>query len=425
MGLCFLRCLGRSRCSHPVPNSDTIKPIIGMISRKQAISKNCKVGLLLSEKAEYGRGVLLGIANFAKDHPNWQFRLESPTLTGLQLLARWEPDGLIVMLNHKEFIPDLLALKKPHVNVCKLPGAMDVLRVQSDDQVAGRLGAEHLLDRRAATYGFVGLEDGEYVEVRAKAFAETIQGVGHSCVTSLRLRMDRGESEKSRLSSWLRKCIKPLAVMTSNDACGRLVLEACREMNLSIPDEVAVLGVDNDDPVSRLVWPGLSSIALATEQIGQAAARLLDRSLTGKPLPSTCLFIAPLGVVVRGSTQQTTVSDPFLAKVMTAIYEGAAGPLSVDDLLKVVPLSRASLERRFRQFLNRTPLQEIRRVRIAHVRQLLMATDLPLKNIASRCGYSAASRLIESFQQETGQSPSSYRTQIATERESAATDGKA
>ena len=110
---------------------------------------------------------------------------------------------------------------------------------------------------------------------------------------------------------------------------------------------------------------------------------------------------------------------------MTAIYEGAAGPLSVDDLLKVVPLSRASLERRFRQFLNRTPLQEIRRVRIAHVRQLLMATDLPLKNIASLCGYSAASRLIESFQQETGQSPSSYRTQIATERESAATDGKA
>jgi LacI family transcriptional regulator len=396
-----------------------------MTSRKRANSNICKIGLLLSEKAEYGRGVLLGIANFAKDHPNLQFRLEAPTIQGLRLLARWEPDGLIVMLNHKGFIPDLMTLKKPYVNVCKLPGSTDVLRVQSDDQVVGRLGAEHLLDRRAATYGFVGLEDGEYVEVRAKAFAKTIHGAGHPGVTSLRLRSDPGESEKSRLSSWLRQCVKPLAVMTSNDACGRLVLEVCREMNLSIPDEVAVLGVDNDDPASRLVWPGLSSIALATEQIGQAAARLLNRSLTGRPLPRTCLFIAPLGVVLRGSTQQTTVSDPFLAKAITAIYEGAAGPLSVDDLLKVVPLSRASLERRFRQFLNRTPLQEIRRVRIAHVRQLLMATDLPLKDIASRCGYSAASRLIESFQQETGQSLSSYRRQIALKRESANTDGKA
>jgi LacI family transcriptional regulator len=97
----------------------------------------------------------------------------------------------------------------------------------------------------------------------------------------------------------------------------------------------------------------------------------------------------------------------------------------VDDLLKVVPLSRASLERRFRQYLNRTPLQEIRRVRIARVRQLLMATDLPLKDIASRCGFPAASRLIESFQQETGQSPGSYRRQIALERERMAIAGKA
>jgi len=404
--------------------SDISRPI-KMTSRKLAKSKICKVGLLLSEKAEYGRGVLLGIANFTRDHPNWQFKLESPTIAGLQLLAPWNPDGLIVMLNHKEIIPDLLALNKPFVNVCKLPGAVDLLRVQSDDEAVGRLGAEHLLERRAASYGFVGMADGEYVHARARAFTETIQRAGHPCVTSLMLQRYPNESVKNRLVKWLQNCIKPLAVMASNDVCGRLVLETCREMDMSIPDEVAVLGVDNDDLISRLVWPGLSSVALATEQIGHAAARLLNGSLTGKSNRPTSHFIPPLGVVVRGSTQQTTVSDPLLAKVITAIYEGAAGPLSVDDLLKIVPLSRASLERRFRQFLNRTPLQEIRRVRIARVRQLLMATDLPLKDIASRCGYSAASRLIESFQQETGQSPSSYRKQIATERELATFAGKA
>ena len=389
-----------------------------MSSRVRATYNTTKVGLLLSEKAEYGRGILLGISNFAKDHPDWQFRVEPPTLKGLKSLAPWKPDGLIVMLNHPEIIADLLALNKPFVNVCKLPGEVDLLRVQSNDEVVGRLGAEHLLDRCAASYGFVGLADGEYADVRARAFSETIQRAGHFGVRSLRLQRNLDASEKRRLRAWLKNCLKPLAVMTSNDVCGRFVLETCREMNLSVPDEVAVLGVDNDDPISCLVWPGLSSIALATGEIGQTAARLLHRSFTGKPQPRTSLFVAPLGVVVRGSTQETTVGDPILAKVLTAIYAGVSGPISVDDLLKIVPLSRASLERRFRQFLNRTPMQEIRRVRIARVRQLLMGTDLPLKDIASRCGFSAASRLIESFQQETGQSPSSYRRQLAKERES-------
>jgi LacI family transcriptional regulator len=386
------------------------------------VKSSTKVGLLLSGNAEYGRGVLQGIANFAKDHPGWQFKVESPTLAGLRSLAAWRPDGLIVMLNRPDFCADLVALDVPFVNVCKMPGTVDLLRAQSDDEAVGRLGAEHLLERGAASYGFVGLAEGEYVEVRARGFAETLRIAGCPSVAGLRLPANLEDADRARLASWLRDSLKPFAVMASNDVCGRLVLEACREMNLSVPDEVAVLGVDNDDPMSRLVWPGLSSIALATEQIGEAAARLLNRSLTGKPQPRTFLSIAPLGVVARGSTQQTLVSDPLLAKAVTAIYEGVA--LSVDDLLKVVPLSRASLERRFRQYLNRTPLQEIRRVRIAHARQLLMATDLTLKDIASRCGYAAPSRLIEAFQQETGQSPSAYRRQIANERELAGSCGK-
>jgi len=106
-----------------------------MTLRKRPISKICKVGLLLSEKAEYGRGVLLGIANFAKDHPNWQFKVETPTSAGLRSLAPWEPDGLIVMLNQAETAADLLALNKPFVNVCKMPGSVDLLRVQSDDEM--------------------------------------------------------------------------------------------------------------------------------------------------------------------------------------------------------------------------------------------------------------------------------------------------
>lgn len=383
-----------------------------MRKHRRPAQKIWKIGLLLSEKAEYGRGVLRGIANFAKDHPHWHFRVESPDGVGLRGLKRWQPDGLIVMLNRKELVPKLQAFHAPFVNVCKLPGTTDTLLVQSDDEMVGRLGAEHLLERGAATYGYVGLSQGEWVEVRGKAFAEAIKKTGASCLLFHPVGREASRTDEDTLQKWLQKCPKPLAIMACNDSCGRMVLETCRNANLQIPEDVAVLGVDDEDPLSRLIWPGLSSIKLATDQIGQNAASLLNKLLTGQSLPKVPLFISPLGLAVRGSTRQLALSDPILTRVISAIHEGVATPLSVPDLLKLIPISRISLERRFRRYLGRTPLQEIRRVRIAQARQLLAATDLPLKAVAERCGYSGPSRLIEAFEQETRQSPSAYRMQL-------------
>jgi len=177
-----------------------------------------------------------------------------------------------------------------------------------------------------------------------------------------------------------------------------------------VPDDVAVVGVDNEDPLSRLVWPGLSSVSLNTDEIGYKAAAMLHRTLSGNAAGRNTVQVAPFGVVARGSTRSLALEDPILSKVISAINESICQPLAVDDLAKLVAISRASLERRFRRFLDRTPLQEIRRVRIARARQLLKATDLPLKAIAAQCGYPAASRLIEAFQAETGVTPSAYRS---------------
>lgn len=383
---------------------------------KRTTPKVVRIGLLLSAKLEYGRGVLRGIADFAKDHPHWRFRVEEPDRSGLAAMKSWPADGLIVMLNDKSLAPRLAALGKPTITVCLLPGSPEHLCVQSDDRTVGRLGAEHLLELRAATYGFVGLTEGAYVAARAAAFAETIKQTGRDCAVFHPLGKPAGPAAVRALGQWLRRAPKPLAVMTSNDICGRLVLETCRDAGMQIPSEVAVLGVDNEDPLSRLVWPGLSSIALATEQIGQRAADLLRRTLGGLALPRESTLLAPLGVVTRGSTRQLIPDDPILAKALATIHESVATPLSVADLLRQVPGARISLERRFRRLLDRTPAQEIRRVRIAQARQLLMATDLPLKAIAERCGFAAASRLIEAFQRETGCSPSTYRTRTARQR---------
>jgi LacI family transcriptional regulator len=383
---------------------------------KRGTLKTTRIGLLLSEKTEYGRGVLRGIADFAKDNPHLRFRVEDPDRAGLAAMEAWPADGLIVMLNDKSLTPRLLALGRPTVTVCNLPGVPESLCVQSHDRMVGRLGAEHLLELRAATYGFVGLTEGAYVAVRAAAFAETINQTGRNCAVFHPLGRKAGVAECRALEQWLRRCPKPLAMMASNDSCGRLVMETCRNAGMQIPNDVAVLGVDNEDPLSRLVWPGLSSISLATEQIGLRAADLMHRLLEGLARPRSSTLLAPLGVVARGSTRPLVPDDPVVAKAIAAIHESVGRRLSVGDLLQQLPGSRISLERRFRRLLDRTPAQEIRRVRIAQARQLLMATDLPLKSIAERCGFAAASRLIEAFRRETGSTPGVYRARTARQR---------
>lgn len=371
--------------------------------------KNLKIGLLLSADAEYGRGVLRGVADFAEDHPHCLFRVVEPDRAGIATMAKWQPDGLVVMLNEKKLLPLVRAMNCPAVYVCMPTGIENPACVQSDDVAVGRLGAEHLMERGATTYGFVGLAEGDWVQVRAEAFRKAIVETGQACAVFQPLGKVPGTREQKGLGEWLRKCPKPLALMACNDLCGRNVLETIRQTGLRVPDDVAVLGVDNEDPLSRLVWPGLSSVSLNTDEIGYKAAAMLHRALAGNAAARSMVFVAPLGVIARGSTRPLALEDPILSKVISAINESISQPLAVDDLAKLVEISRASLERRFRRFLDRTPLQEIRRVRIARARQLLKATDLPLKAIAAQCGYPAPSRLIEAFQAETGVTPHGYR----------------
>lgn len=370
-----------------------------------------RIGLLLSPESEYGRGVMRGIADFAADHPDWRCCVFKPDAAGVRGLARWEPDGIVAMLNEKRLVPKLVAMRRPVVYVCKPHGVADLMLVQSDDAAVGRLGAEHLLQGRAVAYGFVGLAEGDFAATRGEAFRRTITNAGFVCTVFEPLGRAAARHDRAALANWLRRAPKPFAVMACNDVIGRLVLEVGREAGLHVPDELSVVGVDNEEPLSRLIWPGLSSVSLATGEIGCRAAGLLHRAMLGIASPRPVAHVPPLGVVARGSTRHLALEDPLLSKVISAIHESVSVPKSVGDLLKLVPISRISLERRFRRTLDRTPLQEIRRVRVDRARQLLRATDLPLKSIAAHCGYAGPTRLIEAFEKEMGVTPNAYRMQ--------------
>ena len=198
--------------------------------------------------------------------------------------------------------------------------------------------------------------------------------------------------------------------MASYDIRARHVLDACRRAGLAVPDEVAVVGVDNDTFLGDLTDPPLSSVAPDTRRTGYEAAALLDRLMSGRERQrGQAIFVEPLGVVTRRSTDVLALGDADVSAAVRFIREHACDGIAVKDVLEQVPLSRRVLEGRFRKLLGRTPHDEIARIRLERVRQLLRETRLPLSDIAARSGFRTAEYLATAFRREFGTSPDAYR----------------
>jgi LacI family transcriptional regulator len=190
------------------------------------------------------------------------------------------------------------------------------------------------------------------------------------------------------------------------------VLEACRHLEIKVPEEVCVLGVDNNESITQFTHPPLSSIALPGAKIGFEAARLLDRLMAGEPPPAQPLRLPPTGVVARQSTNLLAIADEDVLAAVRYIREHLQEQTAVADLLRVVSVNRRYLEFKFKKFLGRSPLQEIRRMRIERARQLLAETDLSMPAVAAKSGFANAERLANVFRQELGVTPTTYRRQF-------------
>ena len=180
-------------------------------------------------------------------------------------------------------------------------------------------------------------------------------------------------------------------------------------MGLQVPDQVAVLGVDNDEINCELAGVQLSSIRLNTEEIGYTAADLLSKLIAGEPPPEKPILIPPVEVITRRSSDVLALSDPEVAAVVRFIRDSGGRDINVDDLLKHTSLSRRSLEMRFRKALNRSPFQEIRRVQLERAQLLLARTDRPVREIADACGFKESRQLSIAFHERLGLTPRQYR----------------
>ncbi|MCJ7729517.1 MAG: substrate-binding domain-containing protein [Sedimentisphaerales bacterium] len=194
-----------------------------------------------------------------------------------------------------------------------------------------------------------------------------------------------------------------------NDDRGQHVTEACENANLDVPYEVAVIGVDNDDQVCDISNPPLSSVALDVEKAGFQASELLDRIMAGEKMPPQTVTVRPTRVVTRQSSNIVAVEDKLVSQALQFIHQNAKRLIQVDDVIKDLSVSRRSLHDKFMKTLGRSVYDEIKRVRIDLISQMLLETDLSISDIAFSLGYDSTNHIARYFKQKMGVSPLDYR----------------
>ena len=374
-----------------------------------------RIGLVFSYGLDYCRDILRGVKAFAETRPGWVFTPIAPEPRAVRSLRALDHHGLIAHVYSRELADALAESGKPVVNVSGVLPELDLPRVGVDHVAVGRLAAEHLLDRGFRRFGFVGYAGHAFSVGREEGFRLTVEAAG--CVVATYHQREASRRDPTGLWGWdgaLRRWLeglpRPVGVFASHDMQGVQLSEACRQAGLSVPEDVALVGVDNDDLLCELARPSLSSVALPAERIGFEAAQLLDRLIeTGGKGAARPVLLPPLGVVARRSSDVLAIDDPEIAAAARFIREKSNAPIQVIDVLAAVPVSRRSLERRFRAAMGRGVWEEIRRAHMERGKALLAGTELAMPEVARLAGFSDARQLSVVFRQETGLTPTEFR----------------
>ena len=378
------------------------------------IKRRPQVALVIETSKGFGRGILRGITRYVHERGPWSIYIDERGLDdpAPPWLRGWKGDGIILRTSNPR---TLAQVRKSTAKLVYLgehrPDGVPMVCL--DQTSVARLAAEHLLDQRLQHFGYVGIAGRRWVNWRRDAFVDRLAEAGAKTEV-FEFLVPQGsrsswERQQGDLAHWLTALPKPVGVLACYDVMGLRVLDACRQADLAVPEQVAVLGVDNDDLLCELADPPLSSVAPDLERLGYEAAALLDQLMAGGPPPPTRLLVGPLGVVRRQSSDVVAVSDADLAVALRLIREQACNGIDVDDLARQSGLSRRALERRFQKYVEHSPHAEILRIRIERAKQLLRETDLGLKAIAARSGFQHASYLAAVFRESTGHTPGEYR----------------
>jgi LacI family transcriptional regulator len=366
----------------------------------------------------YGRGILRGISDYTKTKAGWDVQFANlPPSSFTHALVQDSVQGIVINLRTREHAQELIASGIRAVNTSNmLDPAATVPAVFVDDEAVGRLAAEYFLERGFRNFAFVGVQGHRFSRQRLEGFSSVLAQSGFSVVSlpggatsADNLSIPTFSAQRDARSKFLAELPHPLAVFCANDICGKETIRDAMNVGLRVPDQVAVLGVDNDEIYCELSGVQLSSIRVNGEAVGYAAAELLARILAGENIPSEPILIPPIEVITRRSTDILAIEDSEVAAVVRFIRDRGGRDINVEDLLSRTHLSRRSLEMRFRKALGRSPYQEIRRVQMERAKVMLSRTDLPLHDITAAVHAGKKQSLGVALGDRIGLAPRQYR----------------
>jgi LacI family transcriptional regulator len=363
-----------------------------------------KIMHIMNPEITFYRRVHRGVLEFARSQADLELRTEgNASIARVRALDHAGYDGLV--LDAIEAWPKEVIdrFRTPAVTVSNTGPGTKVPRVVTDDCEVGRIAARHLLAKGYHHFAFWGDPAYVFAQQRWSGFAEAILGArGKGCTPA------RSAAHPRSVGRWLRRLPRPVGLMAMNDQRASLAIDACHDLGLRIPEDVAVVGVDDDDLYSDLTTPALSSVALQTDRIGYLAAECLVRLVQGAKIPPVTP-VPPGPLIARQSSRGVASTDALVAKAVQFLEQNLARGSNIEELAGAVGTSRRSLELRFKAVLGQTPGQTLARLRIEQAQGLLVTSSLPLKKIAMLSGFSNQVRMSEAFRRHTDQTPMAYR----------------
>lgn len=384
----------------------------------RATTKSTHIGLAFIHTLSYYRQALHGIWRYAEARPHWELTPVIPGDRALNVKSKHCPDGLIVTANTRAFEESLKNWRRPAVNVSAVIEGLRFPRVGVDNAKVGQMAAAHFLERGLEHTGFVGPPNQLFSNHRQIAFCEAVENAGATVdcfISRVKQEFDplglHWDLEAS-VDGWLKKLPKPVGIFAPNDLWGIQVIRACRRAELRVPEDVAVLGVDNDGLYCEMTRPQLSSVIIPAEQIGYEAVAMLERLLGGELPPTEPLLLPPVGIKSRRSTEVLAIEDEQVVAAVRFIREWGHLPLHVEDILRQLPVGRRTLERRFRQFLGWGIAEEIQRTHLSLAQRLLAATDLSMQAVAIQSGFLDYRHMARVFRRYLDITPTAYRERM-------------
>lgn len=370
-----------------------------------------RVALLIETSNAYARGLLRGIYSFAREQGSWATFLPEHSRGELpaQSLNRWRGDGIIARIENQQIADMVARLKLPVVDVSATGALPNVPWVETHDESIAQLAIDHFRQRGFRHFAFCGDDRFAWSRYRREGMQRLLENSSQTCHVFGSQVVRSLNDDEQELTEWLLKLPKPVGILSCYDLRGRQLIEICQRNQIAVPEQVAVLGVDNDELVCNLSEIPLSSVIPNASGAGYLAAKLLSQMLAGETVDATAHLLKPMGIVTRQSTDSLAIDDAVVIQAMQFIREHACSGIKVEDLLRTTKLTRRVLESRFKKYLGHSPHDAIQNVRLRRAEELLIETDLPLAIVADRSGFLHTEYFSVVFKRWKGVSPSQYR----------------